>query len=407
MSLDTLTKPLTSAEIRESIYAFLVSRGIVTTDWMPGAPSRTLIAIFAEVLAAFSVLVAMIARSGFLELSSGEWLTALAHETYGVERIGETFATGNVTLTNVTGAGSFVSVQPGDLVVRKADGTVYRSTAVFTLPAVAAATVTVPVQADVAGRTGTALPSTITSFVTVFVGCSVTNPTALLGTDAETDAALRVRCRAKIGVLSPNGPRDAYTFLATSAKRDDGSAIGITRVRCIPDGIGGVDVYVADADGTVTGTVGDEDTDLGIIDRDIQEQAAPLAITARLHAATPHPTNVAYTAFISDASGLTSERIGDAIAEALAAHLSRIPIGGTPQEDEPESGWVTKASIVAAIAAAPILVIDEEGVERRRILQEFLNNLSVSGSDIPIAYNAAPVLGAATGTITQVSLGYV
>src|SRR5690606_33893753 len=149
---------------------------------------------------------------------TGDWLDLVALHVYGTERIQETFATGVVRITNTTGVGSFVSVPVGDLVVKNSAGKTYRSTEVFSLPAVAGAFADVAVQADEAGSASTTGAGTITEFVTTFVGCDVTNAAGLVGSDRESDASLRARARAKTGVLSPDGPRDAYSYLATSAK---------------------------------------------------------------------------------------------------------------------------------------------------------------------------------------------
>jgi phage-related baseplate assembly protein len=115
---------------------------------------------------------------------------------------------------------------------------------------------------------------------------TVTNAAAFVGTDEETDVDLKVRCVAKLGSLSPNGARDAYNFIARSATRADGSPIGITRVRTIPDGIGGVDVYLATPSGGVTGTSGDPLTDLGAVAAAIWETTEPLAVEATVASAT-------------------------------------------------------------------------------------------------------------------------
>lgn len=394
MTIDDLTKPLTPAQVETALYSAMVGRGLVTTDWKPWAVVRTIVSALAIVLAALTVLIALIAKSGFLEFARGPWLDLVARHVYGVERILETFATGIVRVTNVTGAGSFIGVQTGDLVVKAttgaAAGKTYRSTAGFSLPATPGAFVDVPVRADEAGSASSTGAGTITSFVTTFVGCSVSNAAALVGSDEERDEALRARARAKTGVLSPNGPRDAYTYLATSAKRADGTAIGVTRVRCIADGRGGVDVYVADVDGTITGTVGDLDSDLGIVDRDIQEQAVPLAVTARTHASTPSGIAVAYELWADTAIGLAGAELEAAIQTALAAYTSSVPIGGE-RIPSVSGGFVYRSAIAGAISA----VVGTDHLIRLDLL--------TPAADVAVPTTAAPVLGLVTPEVHLVS----
>lgn len=394
MTIDELVKPLTPAQVEAALYSAMVGRGLVTTDWKPGAVVRTIVTALAIVLAALTVLIAFIAKSGFLEFATGPWLTLVARHVYGTERILETFATGIVRITNVTGAGSFIGVQTGDLVVKAttgpAAGKTYRSTAGFSLPAIAAAFVDVPVRADEAGASSSTGAGTITSFVTTFVGCSVTNAASLVGSDRERDEALRARARAKTGVLSPNGPRDAYAYIATSAKRTNGTAIGVTRVRCIADGRGGVDVYVADADGTLTGTVGDLDSDLGIVDRDIQEKVVPLAVTARTHASTPSNLAVSYELWVDTAIGLAGAELAAAIQTALDAYAGSVAIGGE-RIPSVSGGYVFRSAIGGVISG----VVGTDHLIRLDVLTPV--------ADVPISTTSAPVLGTVTFDINLVS----
>ena len=387
-TLAELTKPLTAAQVQTSIYSAIAAKGITTTSWKPGAVVRTIIAALAIVLAAITVLVSLLARSGFLELASGDWLDLVAYHVYGTERIEATFATGIVKLTNIEGVGSFLNVPAGDLVVKTPGGKTYRSTEVFSLPAFAGAVAYVNVQAIEEGSEGGSTNAdTITEFVTVFVGCTVTNEAPLVGSDRESDTSLRARARAKTGTLSPNGPKDAYSYIATSAKRADGSAIGVTRVRCVGDGAGGIDVYVAGPDGDLNGTVGDEETDLGIVDRDIHEHVVPLAVTATVQTATPAPIAVEYTLWLDSRIGRSGDEIKETIEDRLAEYLSGVAIGGELLPGV-SGGYVYRSAIEAVITG----VVGTEHIIRC--------SLTTPAADVPLSVPDAPVLdGAAVGTV--------
>lgn len=386
-TLAELTRPLTSAEVRDAIYAALAARGASTTTWKPGAVVRTIIAGVALVIAALSRLQADIAKSGFLELSTGAWLTLVARYVYGVERDTGSFATGEVVLDN-TGGGVHAG-DPGDLIVRTADGKTYRNTAAFAIGALETGVV-VPVQAVELGSAGSTGPGTIVLFETTLLGVAVTNPTALVGQDPEEDEGLRERCRAKLGTLSPAGPRDAYSFVAKSARRSDGSSIGVTRVRTIADGIGGVDVYVATGTGDVTGDAGDPDTDLGVIAAAIYEDVEPLGITARVHSATPVAISPTYELWVHDTSSYTNTQIQDLVKERLAEWLATQPIGG--RKLAPSDPGRVYLSAIEAIIATTL-----PGREVRVAL-------TAPAADVELAADEAPVLGTVTVTaIHQVS----
>jgi uncharacterized phage protein gp47/JayE len=385
MTLTELTTPLTAEEVKTAIYEAVEARGTATTTWKPGAVVRTIIAGVAIVIAAFSELVALIAKLGFLELSEGDWLTLVAKHVYGVERDQGTFATGTVSLTN-TGGGVFTG-DPGDLVVlNPSSGKSYRNTEPFALGALA--TILVPIQAIELGSASTSGHGTITDFETPLLGVSVTNIGAVVGTDPEEDAALRARCRAKTGALSPNGPRDAYAYVATSAKRASGESIGVERVRTVPDGVGGVDVYVATANGTITGTNDNPATDLGAVAKAIHEQVEPLAITPDVQAATPLTIAVTYELWVRDTSSLSDPEIDDLVEERLAEHLRSIPIGGQVIPGQPGRVYV---SGLAAVIGASL-----PGREVRV-------SVTLPAADVAVTLSQAPILGLVTGTIHQVA----
>ncbi|HSN26433.1 MAG TPA: baseplate J/gp47 family protein, partial [Kofleriaceae bacterium] len=324
MNLSDLTTPLTEDQAKQAIYDALATLGLSTTSWKPGAWVRTIIAVFAKAYSSLTSLTALIASGGFLFLAKGDWLTLVAQYVYGVTRDPGSFASGNIQFDN-SGGGIYSGVA-GDLIVANTStGKAYRNTAPYTIGALATG-VLIPFQAVELGSASTSTPATITTLGTPLPGVTVTNPGALVGLDAETDDALVLRCSEKTGALSPNGPRDAYAYLARSATLN-GVSVGVTRVKTIPDGIGGVDVYVADKTGTLTGTVGDLTTALGVVDEAIQTQCAPLGITARVHAATPHAIAVTYELWIRRTS-LADADVKSAVATQITNFLATIPIGG-------------------------------------------------------------------------------
>lgn len=391
-TLAQLATPLTTAEASATIYAALAARGVDVTVWKAGSPVRTIVAGLAIVIAAFSDLISKIVRSGFLALSSGAWLRLVALYVYGVGTTADggdgsvsdgSFATGTVTFTN-SGGGVYASIPIGSLVVKNSTtGKTYRNTAVATIGSMA--TVDVAMQADEIGSASTSAATTIDTMVSTLAGVTCSNAAALIGSDADDDETIRILCAEKLGTLSPNGAPDAYAFIARSSKRlADDSSIGVTRVRTIPDGIGGLDLYVATATGAVSGTVGDTSTDLGKIDDDIQTQVVPRGITCRTHTASALAIAYTYELWISDTYAGTDAQAEALVDAAVLDFLSTRPIGG--DVISPATGKVYLTALEDVIGSAV------PGTLKRAV--------TLPAGDTSVSTTQAPVAG--TGTLTAI-----
>lgn len=397
-TLADLVTPLTSDEVKQDIYDGIAALGISTTDWKPGAPTRTIIAIFAIIIAACTQLVALIAAGGFLSSSRGPWLEVLARENYAVEKGVGTFATGSIEATNASGfayAGG-----AGDLVVRNpTTNKTYVSTGSWAIAPLAVG-VSIPVRATEIGSASTSSPTTVTALVTALAGVTITNATAIVGSDPPTDPQLRQECLDKTASLSPNGAPGAYRFVATTAKRiADQSAIGVTRVRLIPDGVFGIDAYYATAQGTLAGTVGDTSSDLGRVDDLEQTQTVPEGITLRSHSATAHVIAITWQLWIRNTSGLTDAQIKAVVDAALTDYLANVPIAGETLGG-PAPGKVYLSALEGVIGRAVDVAIGNNGPTLAIRV-----TISAPGADVVISATEAPVLGVSTGTVTQISEG--
>lgn len=378
MSLDDLTTPLTVDQARLSIYSVLGQLGVDTTTWKPGAVVRTMIASVAILVSALSRLTSEIAKSGFLETATGEWLRILALNVYGVTKIDATFATGPALLANSSG-GIYV-LSDGELqITNQRTGATYVNVGPLTIPG-NSSNIPCTLTATEAGNGSTALVTDVMLVSSPLPGVSCALTAALVGLDAESDPSLRLRCSEKLGALSPNGPPDAYGFAARGAKRGDGSVIGVTRVRLTNDGFGNVDVYVADASGAI------DPADLSFVDTAIQTQAAPLAVTARIHNAIEVPTAVVCTVYAYNNSGLSIVQIQDAVTSVLVDFFASQPIGGNIIG---VSGAVYRNAIIAAIG-------------RAAGAQIFNVTLSTPAADVALSVDQVATLTGATITVQLV-----
>jgi phage-related baseplate assembly protein len=383
-TLAELVTPLTKDQVQAAIYAGIAAQGTQTTTWKPGAIVRTMIYAVSVVLAAFSSLQATIANSGFLDLAERVWLTLLARYVYNVERDVGSFATGTITANNA-GGGTY-SGDPGDIIaVNPTTGKSYRNTEAFSIGSMQTGVV-IPMQAVEIGTPSSSAAGAINTLETPLLGVTITNPAAFVGTDEETDVSLRQRCREKTGSLSPNGPRDAYLFVAKSAKRADGSSIGVTRARAIPDGYGAIDLYLATASGAVSGTVGDLGTDLGRVDDAMQRASTPLSVELRTHSATTVTVPITYAARITDKTGKTVAEHEADVAARLAAYFPTLAIGGAIIP--PDDGAVLVDGIKGeiAIALGGVLTLD----------------VTLPAADVELTTSQVPILGLITPTITVV-----
>jgi len=322
LAIDSLLKPLTTDEAEASILAVAASLGLPITAWQKGGVARSIILILATVYAAFTAIIALAIGGGFLDYAVGGWLTLLARNVYNVERIEATFATAAqaVRLTN-TGGGQY-DIAPGDLTFSAliyGQKKLYRNTSSGTLLSGPGQTLLLDVQAVEVGAASSAVPGAIDTLETTLLGVTCTNVSAVLGQDAETDPALRIRARESLGALSPHGPKDAYRFIAKSAKRADGSSCGVTRIAIpTPPGDGSLTVYVATSSGAVAGTVGDLTTDLGIIDADIQRLVVPEGVgPVTVISATEHGFTVAADIYVDKGAGISSALVGVVVSTAL------------------------------------------------------------------------------------------
>lgn len=315
---------LISTQTKEQIYALALrvaaSVGVDTSSWLAGDPTRSLYHVEAEELSTLEKMVAGFISSGFLDYASEDWLEILAKQVFNVDVPAASFAATSVTLTN-NGGGVYV-IEAGDLTFKSTtNGKTYHNTSGGTLTSGPATTLVVDVEADEAGSGSSAGAGEIDSLVTTLLGVTCSNASAAVGTDKQSDDTTKQQCRDKLGSLSPNGPRDAYSYVARNAALTGTNAI--TRVRVYPDSdTGEVLVYVAGASGAVSGD------DVDDVDAAITTYATPLCITPTVDTASAVVVAVTYELWLYRSSNKTTAEVEAAIETALGTMFSTRPIGG-------------------------------------------------------------------------------
>ena len=250
LTVTELLTPKTRDQIADDIFAALTAEGFPVTAWQSGSIPRTLVLVFAAVLALLWGLVAQVAGAAFLDTATGAWLTLHAASRFQLTRIAATFARHSITLNNSTANPR--TITPGQLLMVTASGVRYRSTNTSNVTVPATGSVSITVQCETSGIGGNTAPTTITT--PAYAGLTFTyGSLTTRARDEETDAQLRVRCRARWATRASGATRDYYAFHILSALMPDGTSAGVTRIGWIaPPGDGSCEIIVAGADGPLS-----------------------------------------------------------------------------------------------------------------------------------------------------------
>lgn len=284
MAAPTLSELVTPATVSDVLGIELTVAnvlGLPTTAWQPLGMARTILAVNANVASTYSNTVAFMAQGGYASYAAQmvdgngnpvtTWMDLIGVENYNVTRIPATAAAGRVKVTN-TSSNAYPYIAGSLHFAHPTSGATYTNTAAGTIAA-NTANQSIDIVADQPGSASNAAPGVVLTMVTPLLGVTVVPlVTALLGTDAETNQAYYQRCIAKLGTLSPNGPSQAYYYVATSrpvfgVTQPDGTVITapsqqypydvvspVTRVTTSANtSTGTVLVYCANADGALTG----------------------------------------------------------------------------------------------------------------------------------------------------------
>lgn len=329
IALTDLIQAQTADQIQQTFIDGLVSLGVTSApNWKKGGVARSVLRVFAILASLFSTFLATLAQSGFRDLATGNWLTLWARSVYNVERPGATFAAGILTLIN--GGGGVYNFGVGQVTaLNSTTGATYTNTSVISLGSLA--TIDVAFQAVAQGSASSSAPGAIDTLQTTMVGVTVTNAEAFVGTDALDDPSLGNLCIAKLGSLSPNGPTDAYRYIALADPTTipvlvnfgltTQTSVPITRAQPYADGNGGVALYLATAGGVPSGG------DVAIVNARIQAAATPLGTKATVSAANPVTVNVSYETWLKNSS-LTTATAESSFATKLITYFAGLPIGG-------------------------------------------------------------------------------
>jgi len=326
VDLATLLIQETKTAIYNTAIGVAEALGLPVSSWQAGDPTRSLYHLEAEILAKLEEVVVGFIQSGFLDYATGDWLKVNAEQVYDVTVPAATAASTDVVLTNT--GGGFYEIEAGDLVLKNStSGATYRNTTGGTLNSGPGTELTITVVAEELGSAGSAAAGEIDTLVTGLLGVTCTNALAAVGVDEQDEAVTRQQCRDKLGPLSPNGPKEAYAYVARS--EDHGGTSAITRVRVYDDSdTGDVTVYLAGPSGAVS------EADRALAENAILDWATPICITPTVVSAANVTVTVTYQLWVYKSVNKTADDIKEDVEDALEQMFADRPIGGDILEGE-------------------------------------------------------------------------
>jgi len=381
VSLASLLIQQTKEQIYEYALGIATAVGLPVTTWQAGDPTRSLFNVESEILATLEATVVGYIQSGFLDYATGVWLDILADQVYSVTVPPATAATTAVTLTN-NGGGLYADIEAGDLTLKSTvNGKTYRNTTGGTLASGPATTLTLTFVADEAGSASSAGAGDINQMVTQLTGVTVSNALAATGTDKQSEATTRTQCRAALGVLSPNGPLQAYTYVAlTPTLAGTG---GVTRARAFGNSTNGqVTVFLAGPSGAISAA------DLALVTTAILKNATPLCITPIVASAVNVTVPVTYTIWVYTREGKTSAQIQAAVTAAIGQMFAARPIGG---------------DIIPPALTGKLYSTLVETTIKSAVPEAFRVDVVAPVADVDLTNGQVAALGAVTATVNIVS----
>lgn len=256
VSYAELKTPVSKDAELETLLKLLALAGFPARSWHSGSVPRSLAEMEAETLAELNNVIADIARGGFLDDATGDWLTALAKSVFDEDRVEGVKTQGDVVLTCAAGAGPY-AIGVGTFWVTDASGKRFVNVTGGTLPD--DDTLTLRFEAEAIGAEYNLPGGVLTIPVTPLAGVTVNNPDVggtwitQTGADEESDEELRARCRAKWATLGTGATTDSYTYWATTADAEVRRVNVLEHSNLGTPADGHVTLYLAGDGGAVSG----------------------------------------------------------------------------------------------------------------------------------------------------------
>lgn len=240
------------SETEGVLLAFLGDPDFPITDFASGAVMRTLLELETQTIDdLITQTLPLILAEGFPDTSDGDWLTAVAHGLFGIDRVLGTIATQTITIACDATHGPYV-ITAGARFFTATDGRRYVAATGGTLST--SGTLVLDVTGESPGAalglvSAVAADSPMPGVSLVTAAIKVVSLVPQFGSNDETDNALVARCLARWPSLTAAGDADRVEVWARAASTE------VTRIRLDADGVnpGGVTLTVAGVSGAVSG----------------------------------------------------------------------------------------------------------------------------------------------------------
>lgn len=311
----------------------LASIGFPTTAWQSGGRTYTSLRAFARGLADFSSSIAAFVKGSLLGLSTGDWLTGLAHEEFSLDRFLATFTQGTIAISVAAGAGPYTITANQLIVVEALTHLRFLSTNTtsVTLPA-GPSTTTITFGAEHPGAaynvpigSGTTLATPLPGVTAAFVDAGLGTWITQQGSDDELDATLQTRCRTRWATIGLQKVDDAYVFLAMNTPGVGTKPTKVLVDSSNPRGPGTTDIWLAAGSGPLPLA------DVAIVSAYLISLASPAAQDGMV-VDNADALNITITATVYYKNGYLTA-LGDA-ETALDKLINEVPIGGLIQMDK-------------------------------------------------------------------------
>lgn len=324
-SLVTLFAARDQATVLAQMYTLAGQLGVDVVGVQAERLFTALYQIEAQAKSQEDSLRVQVAQAGFLDTvmqAGSAWVDLLAQGWFGLTRAAATYTTGLASLAcgSLAIGGTVPALQAR---WQSSTGVTFTNATAFTVTP--GSTVPVVLQAVIAGTSGNVQVGLSWTNVTVLNNCTLTNPGTAgswitsAGIDAEADATLIARCKARWAATSYGGAASAYLQWVSDSFTTQGLTNAITRVAIDdgnPNGPGSTNLYLADAAGPATAA------ELGIVSPYLLARrglgTGPLGILA-----APGYSLPVIATIYGNTNGVT---LGTAALQSLQA---TIPLGGT------------------------------------------------------------------------------
>ena len=356
-TIDQILTPMTPAQARAKVQAILIAAKIPANLWVPNGVASTLLTGAGNILSMLSGELSRVVSGYFLPTAAadpqGGLIALLAQYLYGIPSPQPTFASGQLTLTNVGGAIYSGSTYGTGRVffACSANGQAYTNVTPLNLGPVSSSTASqiVTIQATVPGSIGNANPGTVTTMTTALLGVSCSNAASIVGLDAPNNSAMQALCLASIGFRSNRGPGSAYAYAISGLDPVTGAPLATNTLTGLAVNINrwtpplllthtnAITIYIASPTGIV------DPNDLAGVIASIAANATPDGITVTVLAAQAVAYNANITPWVRAPSSVTAATLQAAIASAITSYIASTdnPLGGVTVSDDANPGGFT------------------------------------------------------------------